>query len=172
MKRIDENMTAQQTELVADLRAKAADALRNREESFQRCDTDGFLSQWASGILATLRETQAAIVAAGDRAEFVGLYDGDRRVAATLIYGLYGPAWMLRREDEEPRYGRRFVPFVGVDGTSRVQKNLGLRERREMAPAAARITGEGHGLSGRAWVETFRTGDRWGQDANLTEDEV
>lgn len=142
--------------------AESRQALQAREESFERSDTDGFLSQWAHGLTSALAQTKAAIVRAGGRSEFWGLYTQDgRRVAARVVESQYGCSWLLR-EDEAEKVGRKFIP---CGETSRIQKKLGLCEKREMAPAWAKYEGRGFGLSGSCWVATFRTGDKWGQDA-------
>ena len=160
-----------------ELRAEAAAAYKRVQESRARCGSDGFLSQWAGDLNGNLLRRQATILDDGKRARFDGLYDGDRRVAADLIEGKYGPVWMLEYKEAE-RYGRRFVPFVGTymakrGKTSTVQKELGLHEHEEWAPAWAEFQGSGTGLSGRCWVAVFRTGDRWGLDATkFTEAEV
>lgn len=156
----------------AALRQMAADAHRRSEESFQRCDTDGFLSQWASDITGRQYSMQAEIAEAGGRAPFSGLYDGDRRVAARLIeQPKFNAPWITiyvwrLRADEAATYGRRFVPS---GRNSRVQRQLGLCERRELAPAMAAIGGRGKGLSGcaSAYVCAERTGDEWGLDSVL-----
>jgi hypothetical protein len=145
------------------LRQEAKTLRSQAEESFQRCDTDGFLSQWALGLAAREREDQAIIAENGGMSEFVGLYEGDRRVAARLIDTAYGTCWLLH-DVEEAHFGRRFIPF---NESSRIQKKLGLKERSEMAPARAKIVGTGRGLSGNAWVATVRIGDKWGLDAKL-----
>lgn len=145
------------------LRAEAAAHDAKAEESFERCDTDGFVSQWASGLSAQRAWRQADIEEAGGVAEFRGLYHGSRRVAAKLIRSPYGVCWLLR-EDEVSRYGRKFVP---AGDASRVQRQLGLSEELETAAAKAGFGGSGYGLSGQAWVEVYRTGDEWGLDAVL-----
>lgn len=151
------------TQTAAELRAKAAAAEQEAYDSFERCDTDGFISQWAHGLSATRDRTQAEILENGGVSEFWGLYECDRRVKARLIDGKFGMSWLLS-DEEADKFGRRFIP---VGDNSRVQKKLGLSERKELAPAEAVITGQGYGLSGSAWVTTVRTGDKWGSDATL-----
>ena len=46
----------------------AANIIRSRDES----DTDGFLTQWASGLTRDLENTKADIKANGDKAKFTG----------------------------------------------------------------------------------------------------
>lgn len=151
-------------------RDAAMDCLYRQEDSFQRSDTDGFLSQWANGLQANLHMEQATIIENGGRAQFCGLYEGDRRVAAKIVTsqfnGHYITSWMLRK-DEAEKFGRRYIP---VNTNSRIQKKLNLRQAQETAPAKAIITGRGRGLSGSAWVTTVRTGDEWGTDSVLCND--
>ena len=149
------------------LEAEAREATQRAHDSFERCDTDGFLSQWASGITADLRRRQAQILRDNGKADFRGLYQGDRRVAARLIETQFGPTWLLR-EEEADRFGRKFIP---EGENSRVQKRLGLREAREWAPAAAKTASNGTGLSGNVWIETYRIGCKWGEDAEMLRDD-
>jgi hypothetical protein len=122
-------------------------------DSFERCDTDGFVSQWAHGLTAQKARLQAEIDENGGVYPFEVLIDADghRKVDAKLIDGRYGACWLLS-DEEETQFGRRFIPFAGDGGKSRIQKQLGLYEDFEDAPAKAIITGKGTGLSGSAWV--------------------
>jgi hypothetical protein len=153
-----------------ELRQKAAELETRRNESFERCDTDGFVSQWASGLRAEELRTQAEIEENGGKATFWGLYEGDRRVIAKLI-SVTNPRtpWKTNRvwlvdENDPVAVKRKFIP---EGENSRVQKSLGLSERRELQTAKAGINGLGTGLSGSAWVEVYRTGDQWGREATL-----
>ncbi len=152
-------------------RDKAAAADKRAADSFVRSDTDGFVSQWASGLTAQLERRRAEIVDAGDTATFTGLYDGDRRVLAKLVSYRCGfsfsdkQSWMLG-EAELEKYGRKFVP---AGNRSRIQKQLGLTERKERAPAYAFMNGRGTGLSGSAWVDVARKNpDDWGTDSEVS----
>ena len=66
-------------------RKMAEDAEQQSADSFERCDTDGFLSQWASGLTAQKYRLQANIEDNGGAAWFVGLYAGSERVPAKQI---------------------------------------------------------------------------------------
>tara|TARA_Y100001963_G_scaffold18693_1_gene23589 strand:+ start:1426 stop:1917 length:492 start_codon:yes stop_codon:yes gene_type:complete len=147
-----------------------AQAQRDRErESFERSDTDGFLSQWASGITARLNDCKARLVEDGRMAQFVGLYQGDRRVRAKLVQvanrynGGTDQKWVV--DDGDPVCATR--KWIPAGKRSRVQKAIGLCERVELAPAWACIDGSGTGLAGAAscYVKVFRTGCPWGSDA-------
>jgi hypothetical protein len=149
-----------------DYRTEAKQALQRRQDSWERSDTDGFLTQWASGLSAQLASKKAEIVENGNKAEFAGLYEGTRRVMARIIQTQYGSCWLLHDSEADlmAKRGSRFVP---TGDNSRIQKRLGLSQRFEMAPAWAKMDGRGTGLSGQAWVAVFRTGDKWGKDAEL-----
>lgn len=143
------------------LEAKARDAIQRAHDSFERSDTDGCLTQWACGITADLRRRQAQILRDGGKATFPGLFEGNRRVRARLIETRLGECWLLD-DEEAARFGRKFLP----EGfKSHIQKKLGLHQSLEWAPAAANTASNGTGLSGNVWIETFRTGCRWGSDA-------
>jgi len=157
------------------LRAEAQRCREQAEESFQRSDTDGFLSQWALGLSAQKADRQAEIVEAGGVSTFVGLYQGTRRVKAKVIGvpAFNAPwvtedVWMLDASEGAliAARGKKFLP---TGSKSRVLKALGLAEKAELDKAEAQIVGRGKGLSGSAWVETVRIGDAWGGTATLKE---
>lgn len=153
-----------------------ADAARKRsQESFDRSDTDGCVSQWCSDWSAREYDAKADLMRDGRTATFVGLYEGARRVRAKIIHTEYmGHArscWLL--DDSEraiiARRGKKFLP----DGKrSRVLKSLGLAERTERAPAWCKLDGSGRGISSLTtlYVRVFRTGCPWGSDAVPVED--
>lgn len=154
-------------------RAKAAAADQRAADSFERSDTDGFLSQWASGLTAQLERLKADLADEGGRTEFAGLYEGDRRVKAKIVHyknkfsHTDESSWLLH-EDETALIDARGGKFVPTGERSRVQKRLGLRERREVADAYAFMNGSGTGLSGNAWPALARSNpDDWGIDAEL-----
>lgn len=156
-------------------REKAEELRRRSRESWERSDTDGCVTQWCSDWGAREADARAALVEAGKLGRFVGLYEGDRRVAAKLVRGRF-PEWnpkqvWLLREDERERFGRDFIPLGRKK--SRVQKDLGLAERAELAPAWVKLDGRGTGLSSLTTLHLryYRTGDEWGLDAELTTEE-
>lgn len=159
------------TKTADDFRASAAEKDRRAAESFNRCDTDGFLTQWASGIGAELDRTKADLTEDGETSVFNGLYEGDRRVKAKIIFSQYGAAWLLH-EDEADLIERRGKKFLPTGDNSRILRDLGLRQAGERAPAWATISGSGTGLSGAATarVVIFRTGDPWGMDSTEIEE--
>ncbi len=86
----------------AELREQARQHEQAAIDSFDRCDTDGFLSQWAHGINGQLARAKAEIAENGGKAQFPALLDGEgNRVDAKLINGRYGRVWILSEKEEE-----------------------------------------------------------------------
>lgn len=138
-----------------ELRAKAAKNRQDAQDSFDRCDTDGFLSQWASGISAQLYDKQAAIADAGGKWDFWGLFrasDGKRiRAKQVSVYNKfkygYETRWCVVDANDR---AVAWFPCNWGSGKGRKLKAAGLYEAMEEAPAKAKIMGSGTGLSGAA----------------------
>ena len=147
-------------------RKNASKHFQDEAESFERCDTDGFLSQWSSNINGQLELERARIAEAGGLADFAGLFEGDRRVKAKQVRTKFGAAWVLH-EDEVDLIARRGKVFLPFGENSRILRELGLRQGLEEAPAAACLDGQGRGLGSlhTVHVKVFRTGCKWGSDA-------
>lgn len=126
-----------------------------RNASFDRCDTDGFLSQWASGISADEARKKAHVAMNGGMDLFPGLYIAatGERVRAKVIAGQYGACWALC--DAEGNFTGEFLSDTRSARGALAKR--GLVVIGEWAPAKAIITGQGTGLSGSAWATTVRT---------------
>lgn len=86
-----------------DHRTAAAQHRADAQESYERSDTDGFLSQWASGMNAQLHDRQAEIAQAGgvwtfSRTRLVTL-DG-QETDAREVQTRYGSKWRLDSTDQ------------------------------------------------------------------------
>lgn len=155
------------TKTAADYKAEAARHIDAEAESFARCDTDGFLSQWAHGINGRLAETRAELVAAGEKAEFPGLFrkaDG-ARVRAKLIevadrFKGYGTRLVWAFADADGNFTGRFLSHSGGGPRSAIARE-GFEVKPETAPAWADLKAPpgARGLGGAAsvYVETYRT---------------
>lgn len=150
----------------AELRASAAEDFARAEESFQRVDTDGFLSQWALGITGREKLLQASIDENGGTSEFVGLFnEKGERIKAKLVrvYDNYKfthvSKWIILDDDDKAiHWINRTTADVGEKPSPRSKMGqLGLHEEYETAPAKAFIDGVGRGLSGNAWAAVKRT---------------
>lgn len=137
---------AEQSAEVVRLREKAAASERAAAESFERVDTDGFVTQWAHGVTADRDRLQAAILEDGGLATFPALFDDEEQyVPAFLNRGRFGPYWKT--------IDGRTLKF----GSQRRLREEGLTEGLARFPAEAIIDGEGTGLSGRAWAAASKT---------------
>jgi hypothetical protein len=98
------------TKTPTDLRAEAARHEREAHESFERCDTDGALSQWSSGLTASKLRMEADLLEQGNQREFITLFtvSGDWQ-PAVQIEGRWGTRWMLLDANGE-RTGE-YLPF-------------------------------------------------------------
>jgi hypothetical protein len=174
------------SEKIAEYRAvaEAAEARNARRIEDQVDPGDCFISSWADGLTASLYREKARIEEQGGMDEFWGLFNlKGERVRAKLIDGKYGMCWALC--NEAGQFTGKFVAFVGSvptafeytdkagymrevkSWTKKVanQAKKGYREGKEMASAEAFMNGEGHGLSGRAWVAVKRTDGGYPENA-------
>ena len=112
--------------------------------------------------------TDLALIERGDVWEFIGLYEGSRRVAAILVeVDGYNPwdepkqYWQLSEDESDliARNKRREEWLIPVGITSRIQRQLGLCERVEVQ-AAERTPGRVNTMN-RAVVD----GNDWNEDA-------
>lgn len=158
--------TAEQLAEAAALRARSRGESAKREESFDRCDTDGFLSQWAYGLNAQEYAAKADILEHGGCAQFLGLYRDGVRVPAKIIETQFGARWMLC-DAATGRTAGSFYPVGRMEDGKPVNSKRaklvkdGFEERLEWAPAVAKCIGVGTGLSGRAWIATLRADGGW-----------
>lgn len=152
-------------------RERAKGCYRRRSESFERCDTDGFVSQWASGIAADEWDLKAGLIENGGYAEFTVLVDAHGVIVADRAFtNQWGTSWLIFDEHQN-RLGRKFIPNDGShmkvnergytlnwDGEedykpkrSRVQKRMGLHQETRHAQAWVCVMGGGgKGLGGAA----------------------
>ena len=158
-------------QMTADEHRAAAQA--NRDEaaaSWERCDTDGFVSQWASGITAQLHSAQARLTDNGGRAEFAALFDLEGNlVPAKLVLGrsFNGMApkesWLLLATDKpngpakkDPATGKTVFHSRSYAATESRQRahhaKKGFYEGTVLAPARAETFGSGKGLAGASSV--------------------
>jgi hypothetical protein len=161
--------TKAQLDEAAKLRESANASFKSAEDSFQRCDTDGFLSQWASGLTGQLKNRQAAILENGGLADFAVLLDvnTDEFVPAKLIDGRYGRCWALLGDDG--KFTGQFIKAFPARESTMAKK--GFKEARGLFPAFAKMDGSGHGLSGSAWVATFKACDELTAPIEIVQDE-
>jgi hypothetical protein len=137
----------------ADLRAQAARHDQDAADSFERCDTDGFLSQWASGMTARKLRAQADLAEQGGTIETQALFNLDGSVASVHYgHGEWGSYWVLN-DISAARYGKRFVNPSRARRYATRERNM-RRQGFTVGTVRVRgyvdICGSGTGLSGAA----------------------
>ena len=145
----------------AELRAEADACDLRAEESFERCDTDGFLSQWADGLEANRLRLAATLAEDGGLAEFPALFTLDgayvpARRCESKNYG-WGDYWMVLDANGKPT--GTFLPYFPARRTTLAKR--GYVEGYVREPAKAVFQGRGHGLSGTAWVAIVPVNQPW-----------
>lgn len=141
-------------ERAAALRQQAADSRKRAAESWERSDTDGFVSQWASNITADELIMKAELIEAGGSYERDLLFDlQGNLVLAVEIETRYGWAWMIKDPDNPKG------PALGFFNESRAQKRetkikndakKGYYVGRGRVKGYVKIFASGTGLSGAA----------------------
>lgn len=119
-------------------RAMGRQKHQDADDSFERCDTDGFLSQWASGMMGNLYETCAQVAENGGKASFPALFDLEGNpVNARLIEGKYDWCWMLL--DEQGHSTSKFAPHAPSRPSTLAKR--GLMEKQVEADALVTLVG-------------------------------
>lgn len=96
------------TETAAKYREMAAECRKRSQESWERSDTDGFMSQWASDSVAREYDMLADLVEDGGMIETRALFTLDGQLASTdQREGQFGPYWLLN-DAATAVYGKRF----------------------------------------------------------------
>jgi hypothetical protein len=79
-----------------EFRAMARASRKSSEDSFERSDTDGFLSQWASDTMARAYDLAATLAESNGRYDFEGLVDlTGNPVPCKIVETRYGPKWLV-----------------------------------------------------------------------------
>ena len=132
----------------------AKQAEQDALDSFERCDTDGFLSQWASGISAEKYRAQARLAENNGKITYEVLFYEGKLASTHEKKGQYGWFWVLN-DEATAAYGKRF--FSGSQA-----KNAAERDRAKgFTYGAVEVDGyvttmsNGYGLSGNVWVATL-----------------
>lgn len=159
-------------ELTADeYRAMSRRNAQESRDSFERCDTDGFLSQWANDLTARKYNALATLADDGGTVETSALFDLDgTMIAAKLIDTRYGVAWgILATDDPHGQIVAWFNPSQAMDDTRARKANArkGYYIGTVRVRGAVTIAGSGKGLSGAAscYVTTVRADYGFSRDA-------
>ncbi len=84
------------------LRAEATQHDRDAFDSFERCDTDGFLSQWASRLTADKKRLEADLIEAGGVMTILGPVTADGEpVRFKTVDTRYGRKWLVLDDNDD-----------------------------------------------------------------------
>lgn len=129
----------------AELRAEAARHDQEAHDSFERCDTDGALSQWASGLSAQKARLEADLIDKGGVSEFLTLFDLEGHYQpAVPINSRYGMRWMLL--DAKGERTGEYLPYHPARRETLAKR--GYVEGYAVFPAKADYRDGGTGLTG------------------------
>lgn len=145
------------TKTAEQLRLEAAAHDAEAIGSFERCDTDGALSQWSSTLSAQKARLQAEIVDAGGVAQFPALFtiDGEY-VPAKRIEGNWGPRWMVL--DADGVRTEVYLPYFPARRSTLAKH--GYCEGFVLRPAAAGFS-EGRGGLVTVYAHKYPTDGGW-----------
>jgi hypothetical protein len=137
-------------------RESAAQHRKDEQDSWERSDTDGFLSQWASGINARLDDVKAEIADADGLGVFerTGLVtlDGEP-VESKVVETRYGTKHRIDATDE-------WLPYQPARESTLAKRGYKEVTIEEVAPAQAMLASPpgARGLSGATsvYVRVFR----------------
>lgn len=152
-------MFVTETKTPETLRAEAAAHDAEAAASFDRCDTDGFVTQWAHGLTAQQKRMEADLAAAGGMAEFPALFTTDGQpVPAKLVTTRFGTKFAVFATtadvtDRSAPVVAWVDPFVKPATLAR----KGFLVAQVLAPARVVMHGNGgRGLSGATSVRPVR----------------
>ena len=135
-------------------------------ESFDRCDTDGFLSQWAMGRLSELDNAKKELCLKKGLHNFIGLYLGTRRIKAKKIFTEYGATWLLHKDEKSNFNDRSFLPFNAGSGRGKILNSFGLKELNVTSPAWCKFP-KGGGYYSSIVYFRFGVDNQWGENDKL-----
>jgi hypothetical protein len=153
-------------------RAKAAACEQEAYDSFERCDTDGFVSQWANDLSAQKYRQQAYIEENGGVWTFRAVFDLEGNlVAAKEIRTRTGDyCWgILDSDDPNGNFTGFFWQSWANNPKVQDRNNAkkGYAVGRVEAPAKAAFVGSGKGLSGSCSVAVLRADGGFSRDVKV-----
>lgn len=124
-------------------RAASRTAHNAAADSFDRCDTDGYLSQWAHGKVAEENEVKAKLAETGGLIDADALFLLDGTLASThRAAGKYGSYWVLN-DDAAAALGKRFLT---LSDASKGARRYNANRAKGVTVGTIRVQGYvGHG---------------------------
>lgn len=175
--KLEKYKEAQRKKKEAELK-KAEQAAAASAESFERSDTDGFVSQRSNDLNSMLHRRRAEIAEQGGVTEFPALFDlKGNLVPAKLVNTQYGQSWALLSDPDDPSSAASgWVNQSKANDPDRVRRNMeakGYRVGTVKAPANAKLDAPAgaRGLSGLSsvFVRVFRTDGGYSPDVEIVD---
>lgn len=136
------------TKTATEWREMARGGRKAAVDSFDRCDTDGFASQAANGLMASLYELCAEVAENEGHWTFQGVADLDGNLLdAKEVEGRFGWVWLIRNADGSVSW---FNESEAKNGERRKAANArkGYTFVDCMVPAVVMMGGGGTGMAG------------------------
>lgn len=150
----DAKISQEDQQRADDLRRQAAESRKRAHESWERSDTDGFVSQWASNITSDELIMKAELIEAGGSYERDLLFDLEGNlILAKEIETRYGWTWMILNPDNPKGQALGFFNESKTKSPVTREKNnaaKGYYVGRGMVKGYVKIFASGTGLSGAA----------------------
>ena len=120
-------ITATNEKRIQELEKLSSKSWQDSIDSFDRCDTDGFLSQWASSSMSHQYKLEAQLVADGYMTEFSTLADMDGNlVPCKQLETRYKTSWAIFNSFEDAEgFNKPIIKWVGLG--DRAVKNKGYK---------------------------------------------
>lgn len=137
-------------------RKAAADYAKREQESWERSDTDGFVSQWALQSLRREELMKADLADRGGVDTFPILVDKETGevVPSRLMETRYGMAWAVFDTAEDANSHSSTVQ-KWVSTSDKAVAKKGYEVKYQQRPAKVVTTGRGRGLSGALSVSSI-----------------
>lgn len=137
---------AEWEEMAAKFDQESEGEARDKAASFDSCDTDGFLSQWASDVVSRQYMAAAMLARAHGLAEHDALFDAEtgELVAAKIVDGNYGQQWAILNETNPGGRPLRWITRSTAETYARQQKfyrRKGFTLGRVLAPSQIEVVG-------------------------------
>jgi hypothetical protein len=151
-------------------REQAADCRRRSAESWDRSDTDGFLSQWASDTTAREWDLKAELADEGWTTEMVALFDLEgNMIPAKEIDGQFGPVWMLLDKNGQKRGWFNMSSAQKAETRRKNNAKKGVYVGTVRVPVHVEMSGGGgRGLGGAMSVRPVIRPDDYNYAADVT----
>lgn len=105
-------------------RKRASRSFKNASDSWDRSDTDGFLSQWAGNVMGGKYIALAGIAEDGGTIVISALFDlNGKFVPARLVDTAYGCSWGLIDSEDPERFSGWFNPSNAKNESRRIANN-------------------------------------------------